>query len=68
MGLLAVDMDWMDWNSLGKALDLQTLFNQVHRANFMHDWLHTGTQCATLYENAVEMCPMCGTTTETQLH
>eukprot|EP00957_Ditylum_brightwellii_P184683 14065493-Ditylum_brightwellii.AAC.1 len=67
-GLTLQRMDEIDWENLGKALAAQKLNTQILIIKFMHNWMNTGTQKQKFYKDAVMLCPICCSETETWQH
>eukprot|EP00957_Ditylum_brightwellii_P000428 33068-Ditylum_brightwellii.AAC.1 len=67
-GLISAQMEEVDWDSLGAALESQKLHKQIRLIKFMHNWLNTGKQTQKFYEDAIADCPICCTEKETWTH
>jgi hypothetical protein len=52
-GLTTAQMEEIEWDCLGNALECQKLHTQVRLIKFMHNWLNTGTQKQRFYKDAV---------------
>eukprot|EP00957_Ditylum_brightwellii_P139372 10622007-Ditylum_brightwellii.AAC.1 len=51
-------MDSVDWDSLGSALNRQTLNNQIKLVKFMRNWINTGQQKKNFDELTSNSCPV----------
>eukprot|EP00957_Ditylum_brightwellii_P127974 9759606-Ditylum_brightwellii.AAC.1 len=67
-GLIIANMNKIDWDNLGTALERQQLFNKVRLVKFMHNWLNMGYQKKQIDKNATNACPICLDTEETWQH
>eukprot|EP00957_Ditylum_brightwellii_P069346 5264460-Ditylum_brightwellii.AAC.1 len=67
-GLSIDDMNKIDWDNLGIALERQQLFNKVRLVKFMYNWLNTGYQKKQINKNAADTCLICLDAEETWRH
>eukprot|EP00957_Ditylum_brightwellii_P045827 3477074-Ditylum_brightwellii.AAC.1 len=61
-------MEEINWDSLGAALESQKQLTQIRLIKFMHNWLNTGMQKQTFYEDADAEHPICCTENKTWTH
>eukprot|EP00957_Ditylum_brightwellii_P209299 15361137-Ditylum_brightwellii.AAC.2 len=57
-GLISAQMEEINWDSLGAALESQKMHTQIRLIKFMHNWLNTGKQKQKIYEDAIADCPI----------
>eukprot|EP00957_Ditylum_brightwellii_P027408 2072258-Ditylum_brightwellii.AAC.1 len=67
-GLTNAQMEEIEWDRLGNALERQKLHTQIQLIKFMHNWLNTGMQKQKFYKDAVAGCPICCAENETWTH
>eukprot|EP00957_Ditylum_brightwellii_P001398 109756-Ditylum_brightwellii.AAC.1 len=53
------DMDLIDWDNLGAAMERLKLQVKVQLVKFMHNWLNTIKQKQRFYRDAIADCTVC---------